>query len=160
MNRPPTTSLAAATTAGALRTALLGLFLLGILGAAAELLLLGHFEDTWQLVPLLLFGLSLLLVGWYAAARSPASIRAFQTVMLLFLGAGLAGSLLHYRANTEFELEMYPGMRGMELFRESITGAFPALAPGSMILFGLLGLAWTFRHPALPGVRQTPSKEP
>lgn len=160
MNRPPNASLAAATTAAALRTALLGLFLLGSLGTAAELLLLGHVEDTWQLVPLLLLGVSLLLVAWYAVARSPVSLRVFQGVMLLFLGAGLAGSLLHYRANAEFELEMYPGMQGMELFRESMTGAFPALAPGSMILFGLLGLAWTFRHPALPAVRQPPSKEP
>lgn len=159
LNRFPPADLAAASTASGLRTALLGLYLLGVAGTGAELLLLGHFEDTWQLVPLLLFGAGLLLVAWYALSRSATSVRVFQLFMFVHLGAGVAGSLLHYRANMEFELEMYPGMQGFELFRESMTGAFPALAPGSMILFGLLGLAWTYRHPALPAGRPTPKKE-
>lgn len=156
---PPTRSLAAASTAGALRTALLGLFLLGILGTGAELLLIGHIEDPWQLAPLGLFAASLVVVSWYAMTRSPASIRAFQGAMLLFLGAGVAGTLLHYRGNVEFEQEMYPGIAGLELFQEAMTGAFPALAPGSMVLFGLIGLAWTFRHPALPTPDRSPTKE-
>lgn len=159
---PPTQSnhsLAAASTAGALRTALLGLFLLGILGTGAELLLIGHIEDPWQLVPLGLFATALVVVAWYAVARSRSSIRVFQTVMLLHLGAGMAGTLLHYRGNVEFEVEMYPGIAGLELFREAMTGAFPALAPGSMILFGLIGLAWTFRHPALLAIDPSPIKE-
>jgi hypothetical protein len=129
------------------------------LGTASELLLLGHFEDTWQLVPLALIAAGLVVVAWYAVVRSAVSLRAFQGVMFLNLGSGLAGVLLHYRGNAEFELEMYPGIAGLELFRESMTGAFPALAPGSMILFGLLGLAWTFRHPALPAVDRLSSKE-
>ena len=138
----PTRSFAAASTAGALRTALLGLFLLGSLGTAAELLLIGHVEDNWQLVPLGLFAVAPVLIAWYALARSSASIRAFQGLMFLYIGAGVAGSLLHYLGNMEFELEMYPGMAGLELFRETMTGAFPALAPGAMTLFGLIGLAW------------------
>lgn len=156
---PETRPLAAASTAGALRTALLGLFLLGILGTGAELLLIGHVEDRWQLVPLGLFAAGLLLVGWYALAGSPASIRAFQGLMFLYLGGGIAGTLLHYRGNVEFEVEMYPGIAGFELFREAMTGAFPALAPGSMILFGLIGLTWTYRHPALLVIAPSPLKE-
>ena len=156
---PTTRSFAAASTAGALRTALLGLFLLGCVGTAAELLLIGHIEDPWQLVPLGLFALAPVVIAWYALARSAASIRAFQGVMFLYLGAGLAGFLLHYRGNLEFELEMYPGMAGLELFRETMTGAFPALAPGAMALFGLIGLAWTYRHPALLATDISPTKE-
>lgn len=156
---PPSRTLAAASTAGALRTALLGLFLLGCVGTAAELLLLGHVEDPWQIVPLGLFALALVGVGWYALARSRVSIQAFQGLMFLFLGAGIAGTLLHYRGNMEFELEMYPGMAGLELFRETMTGAFPALAPGAMVLFGLIGLAWTYRHPALLTTDLSPTKE-
>lgn len=159
MNASPATSIAAASTAGALRTALLGLFLLGVLGTTAELILLGHFEDTWQVAPLALSGASVAVVAWYAVARSSASIQTFRGLMVLFLASGVTGTFLHYRANMEFELEMYPGMQGVALFRESITGAFPALAPGSMCLFGLIGLAWTFRHPALPAIRTSPSKE-
>jgi hypothetical protein len=52
------------------------------------------------------------------------------------------GTFLHYRGNVEFELELTPGIRGLALFREAITGATPALAPGAMIVVGLVGLAY------------------
>lgn len=159
MNRPPELPLSAPPIAAVLRTALLGLFLLGVLGTSTELLLLGHTEDRWQLVPLLLMAASLALTAWYGLTRSATAIRLFRLLMALFLGAGLAGILLHYRGNVEFELEMYPGMSGLELFREAMTGAFPALAPGAMILFGLVGLTWTYRHPALPIHATTSTRE-
>jgi hypothetical protein len=44
---------------------------------------------------------------------------------------------------------MYPSLTGFELFREAISGATPTLAPGAMLHLGLLGLLYTFRHPAL-----------
>jgi len=40
-------------------------------------------------------------------------------------------------------------MEGFELFKESMMGATPALAPGMMAHLGLLGLALTYRHPLL-----------
>jgi hypothetical protein len=40
-------------------------------------------------------------------------------------------------------------MKGMDLFSKVMTGAAPALAPGAMVQLGLLGLIYTFRHPAL-----------
>ena len=48
----------------------------------------------------------------------------------------------------EFELEMYPDLAGWKLFKDSMMGATPALAPGAMVQIGLIGLAWTLRHPA------------
>jgi hypothetical protein len=60
------------------------------------------------------------------------------------LGVGL-----HYDGNEEFELEMYPTMAGVELVQNTLTGATPVLAPGSMTLLGLDGLAHTYRHPSL-----------
>jgi hypothetical protein len=36
---------------------------------------------------------------------------------------------------------MYPAMAGVELVRKPLTGATPVLAPGSMALLGLVGLA-------------------
>jgi hypothetical protein len=43
-------------------------------------------------------------------------------------------------------------LAGWELFKEAMTGATPALAPGAMVQLGLIGLAWSYRHPALvPG---------
>ena len=67
---------------------------------------------------------------------------------ILFVLSGVVGLWLHYHGNVEFELEMYPGLAGFELFRESVTGATPTLAPGTMLELGLLGLLYTYRHPA------------
>jgi len=136
-------------TLTALRRFLLALLLAGIFGTGAELLLLGHTEDTWQLVPLVLMAASLVVLAWHAVYRRRLSLRIFQATMLFFVISGFAGLLLHYQANVEFELEMYPSRKGLELFWEAITGAMPALAPGTMMGLGLLGLAFTYRHPAL-----------
>lgn len=136
-----------------LRGFLLALFVIGLFGAGGELLLLGHTEDFRQWIPLALMSLSLIVLGWHIVDRSRrASLRIFQITMLLFVASGFAGMLLHYRANAEFELEMYPAMQGVELFWKAIKGATPpTLAPGTMIQLGLLGLAYTYRHPALVG---------
>ena len=69
--------------------------------------------------------------------------------MAAFVIAGVAGVILHYRGNAEFELEMHPAVRGFDLFRDAMMGATPALAPGTMAQLGLLGLASTYRHPRL-----------
>jgi hypothetical protein len=37
----------------------------------------------------------------------------------------------------------------MSLISKTLTGATPVLAPGSMSLLGVVGLAFTYRHPAL-----------
>jgi hypothetical protein len=37
---------------------------------------------------------------------------------------------------------MAPALTGVALFREAMMGATPALAPGSMSMFGLLGLLY------------------
>ena len=132
-----------------LRGFLLILFLVGILGVGAELLLLEHIEDLWQWVPLILMGVSLLVLGWCAVDRGRVSMRVFQGMMILFVVSGFVGLWLHYQGNAEFELEMYPTMKGLELFWEALKGATPARAPGTMIQLGLLGWAYTYRHPAL-----------
>jgi hypothetical protein len=127
------------------RRLLFALFAIGGLGTGAELLLLGHTEDRWQLVPLVLLGLGLFaLVG---LVWRPGSVRVFRVLMVLFVVSGVVGVYLHYRANAEFEIEMYPSIAGIELVREALTGALPALAPATMLHLGLLGLASTYRYP-------------
>ena len=132
-----------------LRSFLLVLFLVGILGVGLELLLLEHFEDLWQWTPLILVGLSLVVLGWHAINRGPSSLRAFQGTMLLFIVSGFVGLWLHFQGNVEFEQEMYPTMKGLELFWEALRGATPTLSPGTMVQLGLLGLVFTYRHPVL-----------
>ena len=123
-------------------------FLLGLFGTGIELLFLGHTAGLTQLLPIVLFVMSLLVLAWHALERKWASLRAFQITMLLFVAGGVLGTALHYRANQAVELEADPKMRGMELLSKTMTGAAPALAPGAMIQLGLLGLVYTYRHPA------------
>jgi hypothetical protein len=134
----------------AARRILLAILLLGVIGIMAELLLLNHIEDVWQLIPLGLGGATLLMSAAMAFAPTPIAIRLFQLVMLLMIASGALGVYLHYGATTEFQLEMDPALTGFALFKKAIVAkAPPALAPGAMIQLGLIGLAYTFRHPAL-----------
>jgi hypothetical protein len=133
-----------------LRRSILVILLLGMAGSTAELLLLDHYEDVKQLIPLTLFGLAAAVLAWHALHRRAASLRALQATMVLFLASGVAGTVLHYRANMEFQLDIDPSLGGMELFWKVMHAkAPPALAPGVMMQLGLLGLAYTWRHPAL-----------
>ena len=143
------------------RSILLGIFVLGVGGIATELWLLGHYEEFDQFIPL---GLAAVGVAGLAAAAfvpSPLTVRVFQLLMLLMLFSGLLGVWYHYRATTEFQLEMDPTLRGWALFSKAIVAkAPPALAPGAMIQLGLIGLAYTFRHPVFRSGRSSdPPKE-
>ena len=131
-----------------MRALVLAVFLLGLFGTGIELLFLGHTAGWAQLAPIVLCVMSLLVLMWHALDRKWASLKAFQITMLLFVAGGILGTALHYRANEIFELEADPKMSGMELLSKIMTGAAPALAPGAMIQLGLLGLVYTFRHPA------------
>ncbi|MGH7720499.1 MAG: hypothetical protein ACREON_16835 [Gemmatimonadaceae bacterium] len=142
-----------------LRLILLATLALGLVGTGVELLLLEHTEDYWQLVPLVLIGGALLVLAWHAVDRRARSTRAIRAMMLLFVVSGIVGLVLHYQGNVEFEREMYPGLGGTSLFRQAMSGATPALAPGMMIQLALLGLAYTFRHPALTTARESATSE-
>jgi DNA uptake protein ComE-like DNA-binding protein len=127
-----------------LRRIVLWILLFGAVGTWFELLLLEHTEGFWQLVPLILIAVSLLTVAWHYMSRGMASMLALRATMALVGISGFVGVWLHYRGNVEFELEMYPGLSGFGLFWEAMKGATPALAPGTMTLLGLLGLAYTY----------------
>lgn len=140
------------------RRFLLGLLVAGLAGTGAELLLMGHTEDLAQLIPLMLIGLSLLILAWYGIGKSKVSLQVLRGIMVLSMVSGAVGSLLHYRGNAEFEIESMPGLTGFALFKQSMTGATPALAPGTMVLIGALGLLYTLGHPRLQPL-STPSEE-
>lgn len=134
----------------AVRRILLAILLLGLLGTGTELFLVGHFEDSWQLIPFVLLGLGLVVIAWQIGRPSYASVRAMQVTMILFVVGGLVGLVLHYRGNMEFQLEANPSLGGLELFWKVMKAkAPPALAPAAMSQLGVLGLAYTYRHAAL-----------
>ena len=140
-------------TLARLRAILLATLVLGMLGTGTELLLLGHTEGWQQLVPLVLLGAGIVVCLAHAVRPSIGSVRLLQALMLLFTISGGVGVFLHYRGNVEFELEMYPQMAGKELFSNTMTGATPVLAPGTMFVFGLIGLGYTYRHPRVTARR-------
>lgn len=142
-----------------LRTLLLVILVASLAGIISELLLLEHFEDPWQWTPIALMMAALLTLGWHALERGPASLNVLRGLMVLCVVSGFLGVLLHYKGNVEFELEMYPDLSGWKLFKDSMMGATPALAPGAMIQVGLTGLAWTFRHPAFQAKQKAQSPE-
>ena len=132
-----------------IRGFLLAVLAVGVIGMGTELLLLGHAETFQQQIPLALLALGAVTSGWHAVAPRPATVRALQVAMTLFVISGVAGVWLHFQGNVEFELEMYPAMQGIELVQKTLTGATPVLAPGSMALLGLIGLTHSYRHPCL-----------
>lgn len=134
---------------GLLRRILLWLVLITAGGLLLELLLLEHFDDPWQWVPLVILAVVLLVLPAVFRHPVPRSLRVFRALMVLCLAAGGLGVVLHLKGNVEWELEQSPELGGLALFWEAIRGATPALAPGAMAQLGLVGLLFTYRHPAL-----------
>jgi hypothetical protein len=127
-----------------LQQLLAGIFAAGALGLIAELLLIGHLEDVWQGIPFAVLGFSLVALAWNAIRGGASSGHLFLGASLLLIAGGIAGVVLHYRSNTEFELEMSPTLGGWPLVREAMTGAIPALAPGALVQLGLIGVAYWY----------------
>jgi hypothetical protein len=136
---------------GIVRPLLLGVFAFGCAGTATELFLIGHTEELTQWIPLIAIGLGLAATGLLGFRPSRGAVQLYRVLMGLFIGAGVLGIALHYKGNAEFELEMRSTMAGLELVWNSLTGATPALAPGSLVPLGLVGIIATIRHPATAG---------
>jgi len=144
---PP--SLTVRSTIGAMRVALLVILFIGVVGTEIELFLLGHTEGAWQLVPIVLDGVALVVLAWYCVRRSAAAVRALQVTMVAFLLSGVIGVWLHFQGNIGYERDSNPSLSMRELVRAAIWGSTPTLAPGTMIQLGLVGLVFAFRHPKL-----------
>ena len=138
-----------------LRQLLLALVLIGIVGLAIELLLLRHAESFTQLIPHITLAIGLIATAAVYFLPRSGTIKTFKLVMLLFLLVGVLGVFYHLRGNVEFALERDPTLSGMKLVWKVLRGATPALAPGALVQLGLLGLIFTYRHPALTGSNQS-----
>jgi hypothetical protein len=143
------TASAESSTLTVIRRVLLGILSLGLLGLGTELLLLKHVESPTQWIAPGLIAVALAILVWHVLERGPASVLALDCAMVLFLLAGALGMYYHYVANVEFQREVDPSVTGRALFWKAVAAkAPPALAPGAMTQLGLIGLAYTFRHPA------------
>src|SRR5688572_24356180 len=95
-----------------IRTILLAILALGLIGTGIELLFLGHDEDLVQLVPLVLIAVALIAIVWFAISGSRWSARALRVTMVACVAAGGLGIALHYQANKEFTKEVDPSIEG------------------------------------------------
>ena len=134
-----------------MRQLLLALVFIGIVGLEVELALLRHAESLTQWIPHVTLMIGLLSTAAVYFRPGAPTLRTFQAVMLIFVVVGVLGLYLHYRGNVEFALERDPSLTGARLFWKALRGATPALAPGALAQLGLLGLLYTYRHPALEG---------
>jgi hypothetical protein len=139
-----------------LRQLVLALVVLGIIGLEIELALLRHAESFSQWIPhvVLLAGFVTTVAVYLRPAR--VTFRVFQTMMWIFVVVGLLGVFFHLKGNVEFAMERDPSLSGAKLIWKVLRGATPALAPGALSQLGLLGLLYTYRHPAL-GYERTES---
>jgi hypothetical protein len=139
-----------------LRRWILAILVLGLLGTVTELVLLEHYEQPLQFVPLVLIAAAIVTLYWEFTRHDLASRRAMQAVMVLFVLAGFAGFAAHFQGSAEYQLELNPDMSPWELLEKILRAkAPPLLAPGMMLQLGLLGLAYVFSD---PGFRRSPSK--
>ena len=128
------------------RPAIGAIVALGLVGTAAELLLLEHYDSGWQLVPLILVAIAIPALAWHGLSGTTASRRALQVTMTLFVIAGILGVWLHYRGASEFQLEMDGSQHGPALWWKALRAkAPPVLAPGLMMQLGFLGLVYAYR---------------
>jgi hypothetical protein len=138
-------------TLASIRKLLLGALVIGVTGTIGELILLRHIDEPAQWIPVVALVLALPVLIRHASSPSRATVRVLQALMALFLVLGVVGVGLHYDGNVEFERELHPSERGWEFLRKTVAGATPVLAPGSLVLLGLVGLAHAYRHPSLDG---------
>jgi hypothetical protein len=125
---------------------LIASLVLGLIGTIAELLLLEHYEEAWQVTPLVLIGAALVALAWDAARPSARTVRAVQAIMGLFVLAGVVGVWLHLRGAAEFQREMDPAQPRWNVFVKAMRAkAPPVLAPGIMVQLGLIGLVSSYR---------------
>ena len=119
-------------------------------GTLTDLLLLAHYEDTAQLIPIALLAVALVVAILQAVRPTGLTIRALQGVMLAILLAGLAGVGFHFNGAAEFQREIDPSQTWWQVARKVARAQSPpVLAPGAMLQLGLIGLVYAFRHPAV-----------
>ena len=134
-----------------LRRILVFAYLVGGPGLTMELWLLEHTEGIWQLLPIMVLGISVLVLVLVLWVRRRWALRLFQLLTLGILLTSVVGVYLHFDGKAEFKLEIDPELSGWDLIWECIHGHSlpPVFAPGAMVLLALVGVAYFYKHPLL-----------
>src|SRR5262244_1223693 len=125
-----------------LRRWILLILVLGLLGTVTELVLLEHYEQPLQFVPLVLIAAAVGVLWWEFRRHDVASRRATQIVMALFVLAGFVGFVAHFQGSAEYQLELNPEMSNWGVWEKVLRAiGLPLLAQGVILHVGVLGLA-------------------
>ncbi|MCK6519225.1 hypothetical protein L6R46_29690 [Myxococcota bacterium] len=128
-----------------LRRALLALAGLTGLGLVGELLLIGHTEETLQLLPIVLGGLTTLGALWAARLPETAAPKALQALSAALVLCSALGVWEHLESNLEFERELRPDQSLTEALIGALSGSSPLLAPGALVVAALALAAAVWR---------------
>lgn len=132
-----------------LRRFLLAVVAFICVGTLFELLLLDHTEETLQWIPFIFSAIGIVSVSAVWVAPKTGSVKILRWVMVGMAAASLLGMYLHFSGNLAFTREINPSFSLMESILPAMKGSYPLLAPGILLLAGVLGVAATYRHPAL-----------
>ena len=113
-----------------------------MIGSLLELYLLDHYEDTWQLIPILSVGTTLVTLLILFFKKTTKVVNLFKAVLILTALSGVYGVYLHLQSNFEFEQDMKPTATNLELITESLSGALPTLAPMSLVVLACIGYSY------------------
>jgi hypothetical protein len=132
-----------------LRRFFLGLAAVICAVTVVELLLIEHSQSLTQLIPFALsaLGIASALVAMMRPSRR--SIQVLRGIMTLVIAGSLFGIYEHLAGNWDFALELHPGSGMGKLLFETLSGANPLLAPGTLAIAAITALAATYYHPAL-----------
>ncbi len=129
-----------------LRRFLLVLSVLLFGGALIELWLVGHTEDTIQLLAFLLAVAGALAAFTRLFVSGRVMVRILGVLMVLVILGSLFGVVMHMIGNVEFEQEINANAPTSTLLWKALQGGNPLLAPGILAVAAILSLAATYRH--------------
>ncbi|MBC7771771.1 MAG: hypothetical protein H7210_04685 [Pyrinomonadaceae bacterium] len=128
-----------------IRRVILGVLLLGVTGLLAELILIGHYEDVKQWIPLCMLATGVAAVALEIVHRRVWTLSLVRLTMALFICTGGLGMYYHFRGSREFQVEMDPSMSGTRLVWQVLRSKSPpTLSPGTLVQMGILGLGYAY----------------
>ncbi len=132
-----------------IRTFMLLLSVLALVTTLIELWLQDHTQTAAQWIPWILCTIGL-------AALAPALVRPGRSTLLFLRGAmllvalgGLVGIGFHFNENLAFQQDIHPNASFGAIIIDTLKGAAPLLAPGTLVFAALLALGAAYAHPAL-----------
>src|SRR3981189_103020 len=108
-----------------LRLWVLGVLVLGLIGTVTELVLLEHYEQPLQFVPLVLIALGIMALVWHVVRPEAATLPGLQIVMGLCVLAGFLGMAAHFNGSAEYQLELDPDLSTWDLVEKILHAKAP-----------------------------------